>query len=435
MCISFLPNFNIISLTYTHIMPYAKISDMPKNVQDSLPEHVQIIYMKAYNSAAEANPDYDEERLAKIAWSAIKKTYHKNDTGEWVIAAFIGAEVPIENYDAKTHIVKAIRVGTIATCSDGSPWVCTEDWMVAHAADWGGGQVIANHNGEYSESFGGITRSWYEAPFILMELANMNPEAERRMLNSEHTGFSFDAVGVPNDPANVMGTNLSILFYPHYPACPAEAGCGLAAESQSSIDKNEDIKIQGSEAMDNREYTVAEIESMKAEASEVAASLATFKAEAKTHDSTVAALKAEIDARNDKISELTEKADTLFAAEDVETKVNEAKATMFSAEDVEAAKKEAVDAAIAAAAEKTKQIAAALAAVDNMYPDGLDPEFKEGIVAMIMDGKSHEALVELGKGIEYKSLKAQIPPTHATDAIEAEDEPTNGFTVGDCKGV
>jgi cation transport regulator len=392
-------------------MPYANISDLPKNVRDSLPEHAQTIYMKAYNSAAEANPDYDEERLAKIAWSAIKKTYRKNDTGEWVRAEIMGEDVPASNYDSETHIVRAIKVGTVGHSPSGTPFECTTEWLTAHAQDWGGGKLIINHYGHNSEPHADIEKSWFDGEFEMMQLANMNPETERRMLGNDHTGFSFDAIGDPNDPTNAFGTNLSILFYPHYPACPATEGCGLAAESdesQSSID-NKDIQIHGSEAMVEKTYTTAEIESIKAESAKVAATLATLEAEAKTHENEVNAYKAEVSARNDKISELTEKADTLFAAEDVETKVNEAKATMFSAEDVEAATNEAVETAIAAEAEKTKQIAAALAAVNNMYPDGLDPEFKEVIVAMIMDGKSHEALVKLGEGVEYKSLKAQIP--------------------------
>lgn len=182
---------------------------------------------------------------------------------------------------------------------------------------------------------------------------------------------------------------------------------------------------------EDKTYTRAEIDSMKAEAADVAAELATLKTEAKTHEGGVAALKAEIAERTDKISEMTEKAGEMFSAEDVEAKVTEAKETMFSAEDVEAAKTEAIAEAIAAEKEKTELVAAGLDAVNKMFPDGLDTEFRESVVASIMEGNTHDALIKLGT-IEFRELKAGIP-NGAADS--GSDTPTNTFTVGDCKGV
>lgn len=421
-------------------MPYKENTDLPKSVRDSLPEHAQTIYRKAYNSAAKQYPDYDEERLAKISWAAVKKVYKKKD-GEWTRADLFGAEVPPDSYSSETHIVTAIKVGTVAHTSYGEPYTCTADWLEAHAGDWTNGSLIANHNGENSEKFGSILRSWFEHPFVKMEIGNMTEDAERRMLAGEHTGFSFDAVGDPYYPDNVQGTNLSILFFPHSPACSVEEGCGLAAEagreSLQSHNLEADVKpkeiINGSEAMaEDRTYTNAEIEQIKEGAAITAAKLATFEADAKTHDSAVDALKAEIVERSDKISEMTEKAGEMFSAEDVEAKVAEAKGAMFSAEDVETAKAEAIEAAIAAEKERTEVISAELDAVNKMFPDGLDAEFRETIVAMIMEGKTHEALVKIGE-IEYKELKANIPG--GASGTSGTTEPTNGFTVGDCKGA
>jgi len=414
-------------------MPYLTNSDLPKTVRDNLPEHGQTIYRNAWTSAAEANPDYDEEQLAKIAWGAVKKVYHKVGD-KWVRADVIGAEVPASNYDAKTHIVKAIKVGTVAHSNEGIPFECTFEWLQSHADDWTGGKLIANHYGSDSKTYADIERSWFDGEFEMMQLTNMDAETERRMLANEHTGFSFDAVGTIDDPTNIVGTNLSILFYPHTPACSAMDGCGLAADELQSQDvKTGDIPTIGSEAMENKTYTVAEIESMKAESAKVAAELATLKAEAKTHESEINVLKAEISARNDKISELTETAATLFAAEDVEKQIADAKATMFSAEDVEAAKKEAAEAAIAAEKEKMERIAAEIAAITKMFPEGLAEDFRTEIIAMVKDGKSHEAILKLGE-IEYTAFKAQIP-TAVGDQDETEDAPTDGFTVGACKEV
>jgi len=414
-------------------MPYTKNEDLPDSVRNSLPDSAQTIYRMAFNASIKEHPDYSEEKLAKIAWGAVKKVYHKSGD-KWVRAELFGAESLPESYDSATHIVKAIKVGTVAHNPLGIPFECTADWFEVHAADWTGGHLIANHDGDSSETFGDLIRSWWEDPFVMMELGNMDAEAENRMLANEHTGFSFDAVGFPDDPDGIVGTNLSILFFPHRPACPSTEGCGLASESQSQNVINKDKTNNGVEAMvEEKTYTSAEIESIRAEAAASAARLATLESEASTHGSEVDALKAEIKERSDKISELMANAETLFSAEDVEAKVTEVKGAMFSAEDVEAAKTKAIEDAIAAEKIKMDRIAAEIDAVAKMYPDGLDTEFKDKMFAMIKEGKPHEVLVELGNGIEYKALKASIPANVEHAATEPPE--TNGFTVGACKGV
>ncbi|WP_455662622.1 ChaB family protein [Pradoshia sp.] len=63
-------------------MPYQTKQDLPESVRDSLPSHAQEIFKEAFNSASK---EYNEEETAfKVAWSAVKKKYEKNDTGEWV---------------------------------------------------------------------------------------------------------------------------------------------------------------------------------------------------------------------------------------------------------------------------------------------------------------------------------------------------------------
>ena len=73
-------------------MPYEKTSELPSSVKDNLPKHAQDIYMNAYNSAWEQYKDPDdrrggasrEETSHKVAWSAVKEEYEKNDSGQWV---------------------------------------------------------------------------------------------------------------------------------------------------------------------------------------------------------------------------------------------------------------------------------------------------------------------------------------------------------------
>ena len=71
-------------------MPYESISELPKQVRNSLPEHAQEIFKSAFNNAWEQYKDPEtrkgrdsrEEVANKIAWSAVKQKYKKSD-GRW----------------------------------------------------------------------------------------------------------------------------------------------------------------------------------------------------------------------------------------------------------------------------------------------------------------------------------------------------------------
>lgn len=73
-------------------MPYQKVSELPDSVKDNLPDHAQEIYKEAFNSAWDQYEDPEkrregadrEETAHKVAWSAVKNEYRKNDEGEWV---------------------------------------------------------------------------------------------------------------------------------------------------------------------------------------------------------------------------------------------------------------------------------------------------------------------------------------------------------------
>lgn len=73
-------------------MPYKNLSDLPDSVQDNLPKQAQEIYQSAYNNAwdeyanaADRRDDASREETAhKVAWSAVKQTYEKNENGRWV---------------------------------------------------------------------------------------------------------------------------------------------------------------------------------------------------------------------------------------------------------------------------------------------------------------------------------------------------------------
>lgn len=71
-------------------MPYETISDLPGSVRDNLPKHAQDMYQSAYNSAWEHYKDPKdrdgtrEETAHRVAWSAVKNDYEKNEKGDWM---------------------------------------------------------------------------------------------------------------------------------------------------------------------------------------------------------------------------------------------------------------------------------------------------------------------------------------------------------------
>jgi cation transport regulator len=72
-------------------MPYSQNSELPDSVTNALPAHAQDIYRKAFNSAwdeyrrpAARRDDASREEVShRVAWQAVKQTYHKDDNGQW----------------------------------------------------------------------------------------------------------------------------------------------------------------------------------------------------------------------------------------------------------------------------------------------------------------------------------------------------------------
>jgi cation transport regulator len=66
-------------------MPYTFIQDLPAPVRQHLPEHAQEIFRAAFNNAFHSHEgDPRQEEIAhRIAWSAVKKLYTK-ENGYWV---------------------------------------------------------------------------------------------------------------------------------------------------------------------------------------------------------------------------------------------------------------------------------------------------------------------------------------------------------------
>jgi cation transport regulator len=82
----------ITTFYLVNTMPYKTLDDLPDSVKNNLPQHAQEIYKEAFNHSwvQYANPkkrrsqESREEVAHKVAWSAVKNTYQKNDAGQWV---------------------------------------------------------------------------------------------------------------------------------------------------------------------------------------------------------------------------------------------------------------------------------------------------------------------------------------------------------------
>lgn len=62
--------------------PYNTIDELPESVKKTLPVGAQLIFLRAFNSALKAG--HSEEEAFKIAWSAVKKVYVKDQDNKWV---------------------------------------------------------------------------------------------------------------------------------------------------------------------------------------------------------------------------------------------------------------------------------------------------------------------------------------------------------------
>jgi cation transport regulator len=68
-------------------MPYSATHELPRPIQDRLPQHAQEIYLAAFNNAwksyAGRDPKPLEETAHRIAWAAVKRKFRK-DGDHWV---------------------------------------------------------------------------------------------------------------------------------------------------------------------------------------------------------------------------------------------------------------------------------------------------------------------------------------------------------------
>ena len=413
-------------------MPYPTNKDLPEGVRNSLPAKAQSIYREAYNAAAKSDPD-DEKRLAKIAWGAVKKSYHKVDDVWTSISMCIAeSEAIYESFSGvvpSTFTIRAMKTGTVATLYTNGKYHSrvpyTKEILESYANTWNGGKIRINH--EFPTD-GNITDARFEDPYLLMTLNDLDPEIGGRLSTSDFGGFSQDSQVGLDEGGNLMsvrGTGVSIMFAPVKPACKIEEGCKILG---SSMDENYNKGID--KMGEGKTLTDSEISELKA----ISAKVSRLETEAESHKSTVSSLSAEIDERNTTISKLIATAESMFTQDAVDAqiaeKITEAQSSMFTSADVDTKIEDAIATALSAEKDKIESIASELATVNKMFPDGLADTFREDIVGMIKDGKSHDAFVKLGE-VDFTAFKANVPAASSESAEPEVVEAESGVGVYD----
>lgn len=89
-------------------MPWKTNASLPPMVREALPAAAQTVWRGAANAALADGED--EASAAKIAWSAVKRGWRKNDTGDWVKVEKNSAAVdfqvqPIQKLDEEERLV------------------------------------------------------------------------------------------------------------------------------------------------------------------------------------------------------------------------------------------------------------------------------------------------------------------------------------------
>lgn len=144
------------------------------------------------------------------------------------------SEAPIIEGDSVT--LPICRVGTKAYDANGKAYTLTQEALESGAETWEDGIITVNH---MVKEKGKIAKSWFEDPFVLATFEGLSNEAVEavnskayRGVSQESQSFSVDKDG---NVTKLKGTGCTLVFYPHTPACPMKAGCGVPSATASAV--------------------------------------------------------------------------------------------------------------------------------------------------------------------------------------------------------
>jgi len=211
-------------------MPYKTNADLPESIRKNLPQGAQTIFRKAYNSAYKFYGSDDEARLNKVAWSAVKNVYEKQEDGTWTkkAASAVSSIFRLEGYSAISRWIPVARVGQeVHTINDDSGednvFYPTAEAFEDAVDTWAGGNLTKNH--EELIASNQILDAKFDPPLLYLKVT---PEAEEILLADDTSGRSIELILLETEGkilTKFAGSGLSVLYPPKNPSCTPDMGC------------------------------------------------------------------------------------------------------------------------------------------------------------------------------------------------------------------
>lgn len=132
-----------------------------------------------------------------------------------------------------------VKVGTKAYSSTGKAFTLTKCALESGAESWKGGIITVNHQ---VREKGFISKAWFEDPFVYAKLDELSAEAVESVNSAAFRGVSQECEPLEIKSTNVTklnGSGLTLVFYPHKPACSREMGCGVVASTEVAANDEE----------------------------------------------------------------------------------------------------------------------------------------------------------------------------------------------------
>jgi len=228
-------------------MPYKTNADLPESVRGNLPAGAQTIFRKAFNSAYKQYGSDDEARLNKVAWSAVKNVYEKEEDGTWKLkksASAVSSVFRSEGYSAISRWIPVARVGQEVHSINGDGGEDNVFYPTAEAFEdavdtWAGGDLTKNH--EELIASNQILDAKFESPLLYLKVTQ---EAEEILLAEGVSGRSVELILLKTEGkllTKFAGSGLSVLYPPKNPACTPEMGCSGTAAADSAIEETKPV--------------------------------------------------------------------------------------------------------------------------------------------------------------------------------------------------
>ena len=147
-----------------------------------------------------------------------------------VLQSSILSETPLIEGNSVT--LPIVKVGTKAYDAEGIKYTLTKDALENGAESWGGGRITVNHS---VKEKGTISEAWFDHPYVYATLDDLSDEAVEAVNSKAYRGVSQEShpltVDKDGNVTELEGVGVTLVFYPHTPACTQKMGCGVPIAS------------------------------------------------------------------------------------------------------------------------------------------------------------------------------------------------------------